>query len=203
MGRPRKDSVREPNGRARRASRHAAFRRDYGTPEALARRTALVGGFPDPSEPKRYCDPSDKRAGYPLGILFLRGEVTGAEYDAGLRYMRLHYLLFGSGSTHSGLANIQVGNLDAEMPNPGEPLSEAKREEITHAAEIELDHATAALRALPTRRPYSVLANLVLYDRPMRFMDTAQRRTPAASDADRRDLEALRLGLDTLVALER
>ncbi len=198
MGRPRNAGAREPNGRKQRGPRHA-FERDLGTAEALGRRIALVGGFPDPSEPRRPCDPADKRAGYPLGILFMRGDITEAEYEAGRDYLRLHYLLFGAGSTRSHLASIQVGSLDGEPPP--EPISEEKRDKLVHALELTLQHSTDALHALPTRRPYSVLCNLVLYDKPLRFMDSARRRTDVASLADARDLEALKLGLDTLAAL--
>jgi hypothetical protein len=201
MGRPRHFKVREPNGRARRLARGARIYQDYGTDEALARRATMVGGFPDPSEPKRNCSPADKRAGYPMGILFLRGDITEAEYEAGLRYVRLHFKLFGSGSTHSHLANIQVGNLDIEAPGEELQLTDAEKDELVARAETELTDSTAALQALPTRRPYSILCNLALYDRPMRFMDTSQRRTPGASLADDRDLEALKLALDTLAAM--
>lgn len=200
MGRPRNDGVREPNGRARRMARRAGFQRDYGTDESLARRAALVGGFPDPDEPKRNCDPADKRAGYPLGILYLRGDISEPEYDEGLRYTRLHLALFGAGSTSSCLAALQIGHPD-DIPLDREPLSDKKREKLMHQFETELDEASAALHTLPTRRPYSVLCNLALYDRPMRFMDTSRRRTPEATQADQRDLEALKLALDTLVAL--
>jgi hypothetical protein len=200
MGRPRHNSVREPNGRARRQARKSGFQRDYGTDESLARRAMMVGGFPDPAEPKRNCDPADKRAGYPLGILYLRGDITEPEYDEGLRYTRLHVALFGSGSTNSCLGTLQVDNPD-DIPSPSDWLDDAKREKLIHRLEIELDEASSALHALPTRRPYSILCNLALYDHPMRFMDTSRRRTPEASQADARDLAALKLALDTLVLL--
>jgi hypothetical protein len=201
MGRPRHDSVREPNGRARRAGRRARFYRDFGTAEALARRTQLVGGFPDPSDPRRECDPADKRAGYPLGILYLRGDISDAQYEEGVRYARLHLVLFGAGSTKSCLAALQVDQLGDAASEDNRPLDDATRDELMAELETELGEATAALHALPTRRPYSVLCNIVLYDRKLRFMETSRRRTPEASDADRRDLDALKLALDTLVAL--
>ncbi len=70
-GRPRHPGPREHSGRP--------LRRVEPTPELLAKRAALAGGV----------DTSDQAFGTPFGIWHLRGELTEAQYRAGLSLVRL------------------------------------------------------------------------------------------------------------------
>ena len=56
---------------------------------------------------------------------------------------------------------------------------------MLHLPEVTLEHAERVMRALPSSRPFHVLENLVVYERPMRFMDSERRRTPGADRAPR------------------
>lgn len=179
-GRSRKSALRQPNGRIR----HPSI--DRGHEVVLDRRASLIAG----------ADPRDARAGYPLGILALRQQLgaTPEENDgrhrAGLIYAALHAIACGRGNaTRSHLANIVVGELS--VPSQG------KTEEWQSSCRSQFERAVAAVREV-SRRAFSVLENIVIYEHPMRFMDTARRRTPAAWQADARDLAALRAALETL-----
>ena len=138
----------------------------------------------------------DPRAGYPLGILKLRGLISDAEHDAGLRYAKLHRLVFGSSSPRSPLAKVAAGGTTrtgvSNEPTQVQRLIVAAEDPNLRRMKEELDRATAVLRGLDTRRPHDVLQNIAVYQQPMRFMDTSRARTPAAWRADQRDLDALR-----------
>jgi hypothetical protein len=131
----------------------------------------------------------DPRASYPLGILNLRGLIGGANHAAGLRYAAEHHLVFGRGAPRSYLARLIGGR---GVAPPQQRIDQAK---------AALEAANAILLAMPTRRPYHVLQNIVVYERPMRFMDLTRPRTPAAWVADQRDLGALREATEVLAQL--
>lgn len=166
-GRPKADGPRHPCGKLVQAT--------PATTELLDKRRILVGDKAD-----------DPRAGYPLGILYLRGAIMHGDYAAGMRFGALYASIWGRGSIKSHLENVLYGlsrGIDLD--------DDAEREKLRIKHADELGEATAALLALPTRRPYHVLTNLAVYERPMRFMDSARSRTPEAWRADQRDLEAL------------
>lgn len=176
-GRPRQDvAQREPNGRAQRDA-------DRGTTELRDRREALVGAD----------NTGDKRAGYPLGILFLRGAVKAADHQAGLLYAALHAVVWGNSTPKSHLANLVAG-----LTGTPSLIDDADREKRLISAADRLGKANAAVLALGTRRPYDILQNIVVYERELRFMDSARARTPAAWQADQRDLDALQEATDAL-----
>ena len=185
-GRPAKPGERYPSGELKRLP-------DPGTADLRGHRATLVGND----------NVEDPRAGYPLGILNLRGLISDAELAAGLRYAKLHRLVFGSSSPRSPLAKVAAG-ATTRIGGPNEP---AQVQRLIVAAEDpgrrrmkeELDRASAVLRGLDTRRPYDVLQNIGVHEQPMRFMDTSRARTPAAWRADQRDLDALRQATQALV----
>lgn len=103
-GRQRKTGDRHRNGRLR---YHPST--DVGHEMTLARRMELAGA-----------DARDHRAGYPLGVLFLRrqladpssGDYDGenaARHDAGLRFAADHAVVFGVTTPKSHLASIVKG----------------------------------------------------------------------------------------------
>lgn len=155
------------------------------TPEVLRNRALHVG-----DDKAR-----DPRAGYPIGILALRGAINHGDYVAAMRYGALYASVWGRGSIRSHLAEVVSGLRGSRWSDAGE------REAIQIRLAGQLGEATAALHALPTRRPYSVLVNLAVYEHPMRFMDTARARTAEAWAADQRDLEALTEATGTLAKL--
>ena len=178
-GRPRKDGPRHPCGKLVRTSPIP--------PEVLEKRRLLVGD--------RLRD--DPRAGYPLGILFLRNAILAADHQAGLRYAGLHAAVWGNGAVKSHLETVIYGLRGRAF----EAVDGTERERRMIKLAGELGEATAALHRLPTRRPYDVLSNIAIYERPMRFMDTSRNRSAAAWAADRRDLDALLEATSALAAL--
>ena len=156
------------------------------TPELVEKRRLLVGD-------NKAADP---RAGYPLGILYLCGAIMHGDYAAGMRYAGLYAAVWGKGQIKSHLESVIYGlhrGVDIE--------DSVEREKLQMKLAGELGEATAALLALGTRRPYHVLTNIAIYEHPMRFMDTARARTPAAWTADQRDIEALTEATGTLAEL--
>lgn len=174
-GRPRKDGPRHPSGQL--------VQRVEPTEQLLEKRRILVGED----------HASSKRAGYPLGILRLRGVITETDHAAGIRYAALHHVVWGTGTPKSHLAQLISGLVGAASS-----VDDPAREKRLIEAADQLGQANAALMALPTRRPYHVLQNIAAYERPMRFMDTSRARTPAAWAADQRDIDALQEATDAL-----
>lgn len=190
-GPPRKDAPRKRNGRLRHVTPL-----DRGHEITLQRRAALT------SEAGEH----DQRAGYPLGILAMRGELAdpGANspddaaeenrrrHQAGLMYAGLHAVVYGVKSPRSHMAALLtgLGGGDGRGPDNDRAGSAAR---LRETVEVVVSNAG--------RRGFDVLENIVVYERPMRFMDTAHRRTEAAWEADRRDKAALRGALAALVRL--
>lgn len=161
---------------------------DRGHATVLAHRDRLIGGGEGSGR--------DPRAGYPLGILYARGLLMHGDHTAGLRYAGLHAIVWGGNKTPaSHLANVIAG-----ISHP--PIADlSSHDAIVARCASELGEAIGALTRLGTRRPLHILENIVVYERPMRFMDTARARTPAAWQADQRDLDALRDATGTLAEL--
>jgi len=181
-GRPRKDGPRKPCGRLRQGPSAPII------PErVLEQRRILVG-----AEHVR-----DQRASYPLGVLLLRGMLDQAQHDAGLRFAGLYIAVFGRERVRSHLERVIYGlrgGLERE-----DPAWEKRQAELKD----ELDATTTTLLSLSTRRPYQVLVNLAVFERPMRFMDSSRRRGPEAWAADQRDLAALQEATHALVEFFR
>lgn len=178
-GRPRKDGPRYPAGQLKPEV--------PPTPETIEHRRIVAGD-----------KAADPRASYPLGILAIRGAITGTDHAAGLRFAALHQVVWGRRQPRSHLAQLVAGITGAAAA-----IDDPVREKRIREAAEQLGEAIAALKALPTSRPSHVLENIAVYDRPMRFMDTARARTPAAWAADQRDLEALQEATDALAKLWR
>lgn len=140
---------------------------------------------------------TDPRSSYPLGILYLRGAIMHGDYAAGMRFAGLYGAVWGKGQIRSHLEAVIYGLRGRDF----DAADEARREKRLMELADELGQATAALLALGTRRPYDILTNIAVYERPLRFMDTARTRTPGAWAADERDREALIEATGTLAEL--
>lgn len=153
---------------------------------ALAQRAAVIAG----------ASPKDQRAGYPLGILALRGQIDHAEHQAGLIYGGLHAIVWGGSKTpRSHLASVV-----ADMHPSFSDLDDDDRDTIHRRCARQLREAVARL-CLEGRRPMQILDNIVVYEHRLRFMDTVSRRSEAAWAADRRDIAALKRALGALAIL--
>lgn len=174
MGRRRKSGPRHPNG-------ELVHGPDRGTPELQVYRAMLVG------------DPRDPRASYPLGILWARGKILEADHRAGLTYAALRVLAIGMARDRipSHLAIIVTGLGSRSSPAPDDPKT----------WRIKYERQFGAVRQVLRQRGSRVLHvtdNIALYERPLRFMDSARSRSPSAWLADERDVEALEDGLAAL-----
>lgn len=191
--RPRKSGPRHRNGRLR----HVAID-DPGHPMMLGHRAA-VG-----------VDPLAQCAGYPLGILFLRGELAdvgiggqaaddqnAARHVAGLEFASLHASAHGMATTRSCLASMVAGNGLGNGRPSGADATE--RERRTH---MRLNSAIGAVLDRAGAFALDVLQNVVIYQEPMRFMDPA--RNPlsdhgaAIGVADKIEIAFLRRALEAL-----
>jgi len=180
-GRPKKAGPRHPGGR---------LCQNIAPPaEVLEQRARMVGE----------ANERDQRAGYPLGILALKGLLQRADHSAGMRYGGLYIAIWGRGPMPSHFAAMMPELRGAEW----ELLDDKKREEILFGLAGDLGEATAVLLALSTRRPFEILVNLAVYERPMRFMDCARARSASAWAADQRDLDALKEATGRLATLWR
>jgi hypothetical protein len=151
----------------------------------LAHRAEIIAGG----------DPRDPRAGYPLGILALRGQICDCEHRAGLIYAGLHAITYGNGNTPRSHLASAIGGLC----EPASDLADSDRETIHRRCARQLRAAVARV-LIHGGRALHVLENIAVFEHGLRFMDTANRRPPAAWAADRRDLDCLNLALKALVA---
>ena len=170
-GRPRKDGARKPCGRLREP-------KDIGSDMALAHRAAIVGAK----------NATDFRAGYPLGILYLRGEIDQAEHDAGLIYAGTRAIVYGSPMPRSHLAEFVE-----TVCGPGTLFGEDRHEEQDARASRRLREATAYV-LIDGRRPLDVLQNVAV-------LETAGGAYGPECYLNRREHEALKAALDRLVRL--
>lgn len=173
-GRPRKDGPRLPGGRLKRSTSPD----DPGSDMALAHRAAAVGAD----------NARDPRAGYPLGILLLRGEIDRAEHDAGLAYAGLRGIVYGSATPRSHLAQL-VESLCHSGDMHG--LSDDARENQEARCSNRLRDAVAYM-LLDGRRGFDMIENLAVFehlpDNPNAYMRRA-------------DHSALQAALGRLVSL--
>lgn len=174
-GRKRKDGERQANGRL------VARERQAYTAETIAKRKLRLVAD---------ADPLDKAAGYPLGILWLRGQITAAEHNIGLHYAALHAKVWGlcSPPSHNGRM-VASGN---------GTLATARSDEHIASDAAALNAMSRRVRAAGSRA-FHVLQNVAIYERGMRFMDGSHHVTEATARADALDLQALRLGLAALI----
>jgi hypothetical protein len=178
-GRPRKNGPRQPNGKLR--QRRSID--DRGHDLTLAHRAIVIAG----------ADPRDPRAGYALGILLLRGDIDESEHDAGLIYAALFAAVHGAGTTpRSHLAALITGGTASSLTDEDrDAINSRRRVQLRRAVDRVLVHG---------RRALDVLQNTVVFEQGLRFMDTSSRRTPSASEADRRDVASLHLALGALAS---
>jgi len=188
MARPRGKRERTKCGKQKRQAKTVALI-DRGHDYVIEKRAALIDG-----------DGRDELAGYPLGILFARRLILRGDHKAGKRYAALSAAVWGSGRNSPSY----LGKIVASVRNVDDPIPETdplKIEASMHRARHQLDEAVAAVRALPSSRPFHVLENIVVYERPMRFMDSERRRSAEGWRADQADIDALQLALGTLAEL--
>jgi hypothetical protein len=180
-GRPRKDGPRQPNGKL--CPHRPGIGRGHDL--TLAHRAIIIAG----------ADPSDSRAGYPLGILLLRGDVDDCEHEAGLIYAGLYAAVHGASKTpRSHLASVVTGICESSSG-----LSDDDRDTIARRRRHQLRKAVDLVLGYGGPRALHVLENTVVFEQGLRFMDTSSRRPPSASEADRRDVASLHLALGALV----
>lgn len=174
-GRPRKAGARQPDGSLR-----SNPSTDKGHILILAHRAAVIAG----------ADPHDSFAGYPLGILALRGEIDSADHEAGLKYAGLHAVVFGGSNTPRSHLASAIGSLGGVGEVRSE-LSDDDRRTILRRCEKALREAVAHI-LLDGKRPLSVLENVVIYETAVYGQDAF---------LGRRDHKALTGALDRLCRL--
>jgi len=152
---------------------------DKGTPEQQARRLRLSAG----------ADPALTE--YPLGMLLARHLISGEQHEAGCYYAYLYGRTIGTGQVTCGFLYQQV----ASMWIGSEDISEATEARIESLFRLGKNRLLAA-----GRRLCDAVENVAVFGRCPRFMNAADRRPGSAWRADAAELEALRLGLDTLAA---
>jgi len=152
---------------------------DRGTPELRAHRERLAaGGDPALTE-------------YPLGLLLTRGLVSREQHEAGCYYA----FLYGR-----SIGRTQV---DCSYLFGAAAAGYADRHDLTEAELAKLQtlfrHGKNHLLAAG-RRVCDATENLVVFGRLPRFLDGGRRRPRSAWRADETELDAVRLGLEVLVA---
>ena len=152
---------------------------DRGTPEVQARRALQArGGGPALTE-------------YPLGIMLLRGLITREQHGSGCVYANLYRVVIGRGQvSYSAFYLAMVGAIGlTDTPD-----------EATLVGLQQLFRQGKERLLAAGRRVCDATENLVVFQRPARFLDGARRRPVSALRADAAELEAVRAGLDALVA---
>jgi hypothetical protein len=152
---------------------------DKGTPEQQARRLRLSAGS-DPVLTE-----------HPLGILLARHLITGEQHEAGCYYAYLYRRTIGTGQVSCGFLYQQV----ASIWIGSEEVSDTTEARIESLFRLGKNRLLAA-----GRRLCDAVENVAVFGRIPRFMNTADRRPGSARRADSAELEAVRLGLDVLVA---
>jgi len=152
---------------------------DRGTPEQQARRARLSAG----------ADPALTE--YPLGILLARHLVSGEQHEAGCYYAYLYGRAVGAGHVSCGFLYQQV----ASIWIGSEAVSEATEATIESLFRLGKNRLLAA-----GRRVCDAVENVAVFGRAPRFLNAADRRPGSAWRADAAELDALRRGLDVLVA---
>lgn len=133
--------------------------RDLGTPELQARRGI------------------DQRHSYPLGVLFLAGDITEDQHQAGCWYAWLYGFMCGRTTVAAVDWDHQPGGSRDSWPDG-----------LT--ARLEEYFRTAAGALAKDRRAKEAVDNLIVYSRAPRWM---QPRMPSPSDL--RDAQAFHRGL--------
>ena len=152
---------------------------DQGTPELRAHRAALAGG----------ADPALTE--HPLGLMLARGLVTPQQHEAGFYYAYLYRRAVGRTQIASDRVYAQL----AAGAGGGRELEEETLARLESLFRLGKNRLLAA-----GRRVCDATENLVVFARPPRFLDTASRRPLSARRADGHELEAVKAGLDVLVA---
>lgn len=155
-------------------------RMDLGTPEAQARRAALLAdGDPAFSE-------------YPLGLMLARGLIGREQHEAGCYYGFLYGRVIGKGELScAGLYERLAAGVRPDRPVPREE-AEQRDQALFRTGKNRLLAAG--------RRVCDATENIVVFGRWLRFLDEHGRRAAAARRGDAADLAAVLAGLDTLVA---
>ena len=103
MPRKRKSGKRAKSGRLSRAH-HDPLVRDFGTPEAQAKRKALVGENGDPN-----------LSATAVGTLYANGYLTQSQYDEAIEYRRLRCAIYGAPWPTTGLGPAAAEGALAEL----------------------------------------------------------------------------------------
>lgn len=172
-GPKRKAGPREPNGRAIRNTAAQAKPQPSGVE---LRRVTIT----EASDAER-----DMRLSYPLGVIRARLLVTEVEHLAGLEFVRRWVASERPRFPPSCLGNVDrvSGGSEGEGPSA--------------RAEQQYGAARDVLRAAGSKS-YHAVREIVCFEHFPRFLDTVRRRSLDGWEADERDLDALRRGLDAL-----
>jgi hypothetical protein len=152
---------------------------DKGTPEQQARRLRLAAG----------ADPVLTE--YPLGMLLARHLITGEQHEVGCYYAYLYARTIGDGQVRCGFLYQQV----ASIWIGSEEISDATQAKIESLFRLGKNRLLAA-----GRRLCDAVENVAVFGRTPRFLNASDRRPDSAWRADATDLEAVRQGLDVLIA---
>ena len=169
MGRRRKPGKRAKSGRLSRAH-HDPRVRDFGTPEAQAKRKALVGENEkgDPNDPNL--------SATAVGTLYANGYLTRSQYAEAIEYRRLRCAIYGA-------------------PWPTTGLGPAAAEEALAELQRRFEEKVRVL----TEYQKSVVTRVAVFDwRPMWFFDLRNGWNRMLPE-DYAEKEALLTGLDLMI----
>lgn len=165
-----------PRGRPKQ-ERHLV---DGGTPEQQARRSALAaGGDPALTE-------------YPLGMMLVRRLIDPQQHEAGCYYAHLYGRIVGRTQI---TCERHYRFMIADFGEAGSQLTE----EVRARLEALLRHGKNRLLAAG-RRVCDATENIAVFGRTPRFLDASSWQTPASRRASALEIEAVRTGLEVLVA---
>lgn len=176
-GRKRRDGRREPSGRLE--------RQPPDTPEhtPAARRRVVALGKSAALDP---------RSAFAWGQLLVLRALSTAEYLAGLQFARDHRALFPQRTPPSCLGHL--------VPAGEGTIALPVADDYAARARSRYEAAVAAGRAADPRG-WRELVNVLIYDRPPDWLDSARQRTPAGHAAAARDHAALRRAAAALLAI--
>lgn len=165
---PRKDGARQPCGKLRPVP--MAEEPPAGIAERRVLALELAGA------------PLQPMASYALGLARLRKLCSEAEYLAALKFARDAFVLFPTKTPPACLGNLlPAGEATIALPKSD-----------SFAAKAEVRYAKAEALRREDAGAWRELVNLVLYDHPPRWLDTARARPQSAWAADERGLAQFR-----------
>lgn len=146
---------------------------DYGTPELIAKRWALVG------------EGAAELAEYPLGVMLARGIITQDQHNSGQRYAWLYGNIIG---------RVTIKNVLA--PSKGEAIEDPRQAEMEAAFRL---CKNALLMA--GRRACNALENAAVFERLPYWLMREMGRVHVVRPSEIAERAAIRSALDALVGV--